>query len=115
MHDPGVVLLLAILLVVFTSVAPPWSVVLLAVASVLEVFEIIFLRRWAGRLDRRTKRTTGVEALIGEAAEVVEPCRPEGTVHVRGELWQARCDAGADTGDVVRITSLNGLTLVVVR
>jgi membrane protein implicated in regulation of membrane protease activity len=115
MHDLRVVLLLVILLVVFASVPAPWNVVLIAIACVLEVFEIILLRRWAGRLDRRTKQTTGAEALIGEAAQVVEPCRPEGTVHVNGELWQARCDAGADTGDVVRITSLDGLTLVVAR
>jgi membrane-bound serine protease (ClpP class) len=111
----NVVLLLFILLVVFLSVAPPWSIVLIAVGCVLEVGEIILLRRWSKRLDRRTRRTTGSEAMVGERAQVVEPCRPSGTVHLRGELWAARCEAGADTGDTVEVLSVDGLTLVVAR
>jgi membrane-bound serine protease (ClpP class) len=110
-----VVLLLVILLVVFTSIAPPWSVVLLLVGCGLEAIEIVFLRRWAKRLDRRTKRTTGAEAMIGQAAQVVEACNPNGTVHLRGELWDARCDAGAAAGETVRVEALEGLTLVVAR
>jgi len=108
-----VVLLLAILLVVFLSVAPPWSIVVLLVACVLEAGEIVFLRRWAKRLDRKTTKTTGVEAMIGAPAEVIESCRPIGTVHVNGELWQARCEAGADAGQTVHVESVDGLTLVV--
>ena len=109
------ILLLVILLVVLASVATPWSIVLLLVGCVLEVVEIAVLRRWAKRLDRRTKPTTGVEAMVGKAAEVVEPCRPKGTVQLGGELWEARCDAGADTGETVRVQSVEGLTLVVAR
>jgi len=109
----AVVLLLAILLVVFASVAPPWNIVVLVVACLLEVVEIALLRRWSKRLDRRTKRTTGSEAMIGERAEVVEPCRPRGTVQLRGELWEARCDGGAETGETVRVKSIDGLTLIV--
>ncbi len=107
------VLLLAILLVVFVSVAPPWNIVVLVVACLLEVVEIALLRRWSKRLDRRTKRTTGSEAMIGERAEVVEPCRPRGTVQLRGELWEAQCDGGAETGETVRVKSIDGLTLIV--
>jgi membrane protein implicated in regulation of membrane protease activity len=110
-----VILLLAILLVVFASIPTPWNVVVLAVACVLEIGEIAVLRRWSKRLDRRTKRTTGSEAMIGERAEVVEPCRPTGTVHLRGELWAARCEGGADAGDTVEVESVDGLTLVVAR
>jgi membrane-bound serine protease (ClpP class) len=111
----GVILLLVILLVVFASVAPPWSVLLLVVGCGLEVVEIAFLRRWARRLDRRTKRTTGAEAMIGQAVEVVQACRPTGTVHVHGELWEARCAEGAGVGETVRVQSVDGLTLVVAR
>jgi membrane protein implicated in regulation of membrane protease activity len=108
-----VVLLLAILLVVFVSIAPPWSVVVIAIACVLEVGEIIFLRRWAKRLDRRTAKSTGAEAMIGQRAEVVEPCRPKGMVQLRGELWEALCEGGADRGETVRVKSVDGLTLIV--
>jgi membrane-bound serine protease (ClpP class) len=110
-----VILLLVILVVVLASVAWPWSAVLIVVGCVLETFEIMFLRRWAKRLDRRTKKTTGAEAMIGQSAEVVQPCHPTGSVQLNGELWEARCDEGADVGETVRVQALEGLTLVVGR
>jgi membrane protein implicated in regulation of membrane protease activity len=110
-----VILLLVILLVVIASIAWPWSLVLIVIGCGLEVIEITFLRRWAKRLDRRTKRSTGAESLIGRPAKVVEACRPKGMVHLSGELWQARCDEGADVGETVRVESLDGLTLIVAR
>lgn len=111
----GVILLLAILIVVFVSPSLAWDVVILTVACILEVVEITILRRWSKRLDRKTKRSTGSEAMIGEHAQVVEPCHPTGTVHLRGELWKARCEGGADTGDTVEVRAVEGLTLVVAR
>jgi len=110
-----VILLLTILLVVLLPIGLPWNVLLLVAGCVLEVVEITVLRRWSKRIDRRTTRTTGAEALIGQAAKVVEACRPEGMVQLRGELWVARCEEGADPGDTVRVLSLEGLTLVVAR
>jgi membrane protein implicated in regulation of membrane protease activity len=53
--------------------------------------------------------------LIGRRAVVSAGCRPSGQVRLAGELWQARCDPGADVGDEVIVTALNGLTLVVER
>jgi|SRR3954451_4485402 membrane-bound serine protease (ClpP class) len=111
----SVVLLFAILILVFVGIPSPWNILFLAVACVLEVVEIVVLRRWSRRLDAQTKQTTGAEGLIGERAEVVQACRPDGTVHVHGELWNAHCDTGADTGDVVHVKSLDGLKLVVAR
>ncbi len=45
---------------------------------------------------------------------VVSPCRPNGTVRVHSELWEASCTAGADVGDSVTIARLEGLNLIVV-
>ena len=115
LDDDDVVLLLGILIVVVGSVAPPWSVVILVVAALLEVVEVVFLRRWARRLDRRTVRTTGSEAMVGERAEVVDACHPRGTVQLNGELWEATCEGGAEAGETVRVKSVEGLTLVVAR
>ncbi len=56
---------------------------------------------------------TGPETMVGKTAEVVVACRPSGQVRVQGELWEARCAAGADVGEEVRITALEELTLVV--
>jgi membrane-bound serine protease (ClpP class) len=108
-----VILLLAILVVWLATISSPWAIVILAVACVLEAVEILLLRRWARRLDRRTKPTTGAEGMVGEEARVVEACRPEGAVHIHGELWHARCMAGADEGDTVHVVAIEGLTLVV--
>src|SRR5262245_42243439 len=106
------VLLLA-LLIIFFFLAPPWSIVVLIVACLLEVIEITLLRRWSKRIDRKTAATTGTEAMIGKRGEVVDECAPSGTVRVGGELWEARCDAGAEPGDSVWVQRVEGLTLVV--
>jgi membrane protein implicated in regulation of membrane protease activity len=106
------ILILAIILVVL-FLDPPWSVVVLVGGVIFEVVEIFFLRRWSKRIDRKTAKTTGSEAMIGQSAEVVEECRPVGTVRVNGELWTARCPEGAARGDTVRVKGVDGLTLVV--
>ena len=103
------VLLLAIILAVFLFPSP-WNVVVVIIGIVLEFVEIT----WGLRLARRMRAQTGAEALVGQKAEVVEPCRPDGKVRVHGELWQARCEEGADAGDTVRVTAVRGLTLDVV-
>ena len=79
----------------------------------IEPFEIAFLRNWSKRIGRRTKATTGAEGMIGKRAEVVQECRPDGTVRVDGELWEAHCEQGASRGTTVRIASVRELTLVV--
>jgi membrane-bound serine protease (ClpP class) len=103
------ILLLALLLAFFV-VPMPWSILVLLAGVVLEVGEIVWGRRLAGKWRVRT----GAEAMIGATAEVVAPCRPRGQVRVHGELWEAVCDAGAEVGRKVRIERVDGLTLVVV-
>jgi membrane protein implicated in regulation of membrane protease activity len=104
-----VILAIAIVLAVFL-LPTPWNVVVLVLGIVGEIFEITYGRR----LARRMRSQTGAEALVGREAEVAETCRPDGKVRVHGELWQARCEAGADVGDTVRIEAVRGLTLDVV-
>lgn len=106
------ILIIAILLAIFL-VPSPWSIVVLVVACILEVGEITLLRRWSKRIGRRTKATTGAEAMTGKVAEVTDDCRPVGMVRLDGELWEARCEAGASRGDSVVVERLDGLTLVV--
>ena len=89
----------------------PWNLVAILGGLTVETAELT----WGLSLARRWKPKTGAEAMIGEEAEVVSACRPVGEVRVKGELWRARCDEGADVGDTVRIERLDGLTLVVTR
>jgi membrane protein implicated in regulation of membrane protease activity len=93
----------------------PWDAILIIAGCVLEVGEVVVLRRWSKRIDRRTRPITGAAAMIGEVARVVEPCRPLGQVELNGELWQARCDEGADPGETVEVEAIEKLTLVVSR
>ena len=98
----------AILLAIFVF-SSPWSLVVVAVAAVVEIAETGF---WIW-LSKRRRVQVGAEVLIGATAEVVAPCMPTGQVRVAGELWQARCPVGAAAGDTVRILALDGLTLLV--
>ena len=95
------ILLIAILVVVFVPVTEPWGAVVIIAGCLLEIGEVAALRRWSHHLNRKLKPATGAEAMIGSTAKVVSPCRPDGTVRVHGELWEAHCEAGADARDSV--------------
>ena len=101
------VLIIAIILALLLP--SPANIVVLILGVIGEVGEII----WGRRLAKRWRPKTGPEAMIGQPAEVVADCRPMGQVRVHGELWEARCAAGADVGETVTIRELDGLTLVV--
>jgi membrane-bound serine protease (ClpP class) len=87
----------------------PWNVIAFLVLLPLWVLELF---GW-NRTTKRHKKAVGAETLIGREAVVSEPCRPVGQVRLDGEIWEARCEAGASTGDRVRITGRNRLTLIV--
>lgn len=89
----------------------PWGLVLIGVTGLVEIGETLF---WI-RLSQRHRVRVGAETLIGALAEVETPCRPQGQVRIQGELWGARCDAGAEPGDDVRVVARDGLRLVVER
>ena len=98
----------AVLLALFV-VPAPWGLVLVSLAAVVEVAETFF---WI-HLSRRRRIRAGAETLIGARAVVASSCRPSGQVRVQGELWRARCEAGAEPGQAVRIVGRDGLTLLV--
>ncbi len=103
-------LVLAILLALFV-LHSPWGLVVIIVACIWEVGQILGSIWWSTR--RRAQ--VGAEALEGQPARVVDRCDPYGKVSVRGEIWSARCESGAEIDETVRISGLNGLTLIVER
>jgi membrane-bound serine protease (ClpP class) len=105
-----VIVVVGILAAVFV-VPEPWGIPVVIGAVALEIAETLFWMRVTGRHPPKV----GPETLIGATGRVVQACRPVGTVRVRGETWQARCDAGADAHDQVRVVEREGLTLVVER
>jgi membrane-bound serine protease (ClpP class) len=103
------VLFIAAFLLAVLVVPEPWGLVLVGVAAVVEVGETYFWLRYS----RRRRIQAGAETLIGARAVVATACRPVGQVRVAGELWGARCEAGAEVGELVRIVGRDGLTLLV--
>jgi membrane-bound serine protease (ClpP class) len=87
----------------------PWNLIGFAIGVALFFPELF---AW-NRSMRGRRQVVGAQALIGAEATVAEPCRPKGQVRVNGELWEARCEPGADRGETVRIVGLDGLVLVV--
>jgi membrane-bound serine protease (ClpP class) len=105
-----VLLVGAILLAIFV-LPEPWRIPVVAVAAVIEVAETLF---WLW-YSRRGRVKMGPETLLGMEARVVVPLAPVGQVRVHGELWQARCEEGAEPGERVLVRGLDGLTLLVDR
>ncbi len=101
-------LVVALLLALFVLEAP-WSYVAVGAGAAIELGEAWF---WWW-LSRRGEPSVGVQTLVGRTAIVTTACRPVGQVRVAGELWQARCDAGADEGERVRVVAVDRLELVV--
>jgi membrane protein implicated in regulation of membrane protease activity len=103
------VLFVAAILLALFVLDRPWDAVVLAAAAVVELAEMSF---WI-RFSRRRRIQVGAETLVGGEGEVVRECRPLGQIRLDGELWEARCEQGADIGERVRVVGRDGLTLVV--
>lgn len=87
----------------------PWSFV-----GFLGVFGLwlVELLLW-NRTVKHRRKVVGAQTLIGREAVVSAPCRPVGQVRLDGEIWAARCNAGASPGDRVRVVARERLMLVV--
>ena len=102
-------MLVAIVLLIV--VPSPWKIVAFAIGLALFIGELLF---WNWRV-RGQRVKTGVATMVGKTGTVLSPCRPNGQVQLGGEIWEARCDAGADRGDAVAVVAVDGLTLIVER
>jgi membrane-bound serine protease (ClpP class) len=100
----------AILLAIFV-LPSPWGLVAIVLSGIWETGQTIWTIRWS----QRRRARVGAEALVGSTARVVERCDPVGKVAVNGEVWNARCEGGAEEKETVRVQGLQGLTLVVER
>lgn len=87
----------------------PWNLVGFLVVIPLWILELL---AW-NRTMKSRRKAVGAETLIGREAVVIRACRPRGQVRIDGEIWEARCDAGAAEGDAVRVVDRENLTLIV--
>ena len=81
----------------------PWNVIVVCVAALIEVGEVFV---WIKFL-RRYRVSTGAEGLVGQRGEAIGPNR----VRVHGEIWSAKARAPLATGERIRVTAVDGLTL----
>jgi membrane protein implicated in regulation of membrane protease activity len=100
---------LLVALVLLFVLPSPWNVVGFAAGLACFAGEVVF---WHRTVHGR-RAAVGAQTLIGEVGVVVSSCRPTGQVRLLGEIWSARCDAGADPGDAVEVVGRRELTLVV--
>lgn len=113
----GVTALVIGSLILFQGAAPvfrvdPW---LIAIVTITIAGLFAFVVNRAIRAHRK-QASTGREELIGKRAVVKVVLDPEGTVFFKGERWAAISDQGRiESGEEVIITSIDGLTLHVIK
>ncbi len=113
----GVTALVIGALILFQGASPVFRVDPGLIATVTIIIAAVFafvINRVL--LAHRKQAATGREELIGKKALVKVALDPEGTVFFKGERWAAISDQGrVEPGEEVIITSLDGLTLRVVK
>ncbi len=87
----------------------PWIIVILAAVV---AWAVISFR--LGSQALRKKPLIGFSSMVGIDGRVVRTLAPEGFVRIRGELWQAKTDAGEiPAGAMVRVVRQQRLKLIV--
>ncbi len=64
------------------------------------------------RLRQQPVRT-GSDEMVGSPGKVLDWSGDRGEIRVQGEVWQARAQAPLEPGRAVRVTAMEGMTLVV--
>ncbi|MCK6431109.1 MAG: nodulation protein NfeD [Burkholderiaceae bacterium] len=90
---------------------PPAAIVTMAVASAALIFGV---GGFALRARRRPV-VSGREEMAGAVGTVVAVDADSAWAEVRGERWRIRCDAPLAVGDRIRVTAVDGLTLVATK
>lgn len=87
-----------------------WPLVLTATA--ISAFLVYGMVRMAVKARKR-KIVSGAEGMIGRAAEALEDFEGSGNVRVQGEIWKARAKKPVRRGEMLRVTGIDGLTVIV--
>jgi len=88
------------------------SLPLIAGFAVVSLVLLVLVAGLAIRAHRRPV-VTGAEQLLGARGTAVAGFPGAGSVHLRGEVWTARCPQPLPPGMPIRVLARDGLTLVV--
>ncbi len=87
----------------------PWNGVGFGLCLAAFLGELFF---W-NRTVKHRRESVGAQTLIGSRGTTLTACRPEGQITLSGEIWKARCEAGVDQGQMVKVVGRDRLTLLV--
>jgi membrane-bound serine protease (ClpP class) len=88
-----------------------WTVIIAAV--LVTAFFFLFVVS-IGLKAQQSRPVTGIEGMVGDIGESLDPLDPTGTVRVHGEIWQAEAIAGTiNKGEKVRVVDVINLKLLV--
>jgi len=103
------VLFILVLVLALIFLPLPWSLLVVVAAAVLEVSLWFF----GVRYSRRRRAQVGVQTMVGMPGQAISALGPRGQVKVDGEIWEARAAGEIRSGDAIRVTGVDGLTLEV--
>lgn len=111
-------LLVSIVTAIFPSLHWVWQMLIFALcATGVLILTRPFVKRF---LKREDKQATNLDLIIGQTGQIEEDIdndRSQGTVKVKGIVWNARSQNGEKIprGTLVRIESLDGNKLIVTK
>jgi membrane-bound serine protease (ClpP class) len=99
-------------LILFDTDVPGMNIGLPIIGAIATVGGLVIVAMtWLASRSLRRPVVTGVQAMVGESAEVFEDFADKGRIRYGGELWNARSSSALRAGQIVRITRVDGLTL----
>jgi len=99
-------------LILFDSDIPGMNIGLPVIAGIATVGGLVIVAMaWLASGSLRRPVVTGVQAMIGERAEVLDAFSGKDRIRYGGEIWNARSTSALQAGQIVRITQVDGLTL----
>lgn len=112
------VLTLVAVVLAFLVLPAPWGVIAVVGAAVVDLAETGVLVWWSRRRRARDPAAVGTEAIVGRSGVALgrlDPLglNPTGQVRVGGEIWTARSAEPVDPGEIVTVSTVDGLVLVV--
>jgi membrane-bound ClpP family serine protease len=88
--------------------------ILIALMAALAAFAVITYRMGSRALKRRP--VVGLSDMVGARGRAVSDLAPEGTVRIKGELWESRAEGRRiNAGTKVTVVRQEGLKLIVRR
>ncbi len=87
------------------------------IAIIISILYLIFGRSYLKQKLHVSTQKTNIDALIGSRAKVIRSIRPDkaGQVKVENEVWRATADESIDEHKLVKIISVEGVTLKVAQ